>query len=211
MITRDQIRAARALLDWGQPRLAELAEVSTDLISKIENGVTDGSVKTLNRLQVILENHGIEFSKNDGVSRKTHQVYTIAGRDNFLSFFDKMYQEVLAVKELYACNVDERLFDKWLGETSDEHTTRMENIEGLVCLTLVEEGQDYFPCESYTQYRWVKKAHFDPSPFYVFGDTVAILLFEEDVTVIVINHPDVARSYKKQFLMAWDGALIPPK
>lgn len=207
-ITASQIRAARALLDWKQETLADKVGISKHTISKIENGDTQGSIQTLKKIARVLEDSGVEFIENEGVRKRVTQIYTLTGRENLLHFFDSMYEEVKESKELYACNVDEKLFDEWLGEVSDDHTRRMENIEDLICLTLVEEGKDYFPCESYTEYRWAKKAHFDSSPFYVFGDKVAILLFEEDVTIIVIHHSDVARAYKKQFYVAWENAII---
>jgi transcriptional regulator with XRE-family HTH domain len=210
-ITLEQIRAARALLRWTQKDLAAHAGVNDDQVHNFEGG-RSRSLEVLEAIYQAFVTNGIEFTDGEGVRKKTNQVYTLKGRDNFLRFFDGMYEEVKQVKELYACNVDEELFDKWLGETSEEHTRRMEEIDGLVCLTLVEEGKDYFPCESYTEYKWVKKAHFEPSPFYVFGDKVAILLFEDDdVSMIVIHHPDVARAYKKQFLLAWETALVPEK
>ena len=209
-ITLEQIRAARALLKCTQNDLVAHARLNDDQVHNFEGG-RSRSLEVLEAIYQAFITNSIEFTDGEGVRKKTNQVYTLKGRDNFLRFFNGMYEEVKQVKELYACNVDEELFDKWLGETSEEHTRRMEEIDELVCLTLVEEGKDYFPCESYTEYKWVKKAHFEPSPFYVFGDKVAILLFEDDVSIIVIHHPDVARAYKKQFLLAWETALVPEK
>ena len=209
-ITLEQIKAARALLKWTQKDLAKHAGLNDDQVQNFEAS-RSRSLEVLEAMHQAFTINGIEFTDGEGVKKKMNHVYTLQGRESFLRFFDAMYEEVQHIKELYACNVDEKLFDKWLGEVSDDHTRRMELINGLVCLTLVEEGKDYFPCESYTEYKWVKKAHFEPSPFYVFGDKVAIIVYEDDVSIIVINHPDVAKSYKKQFLLAWETALLPEK
>lgn len=205
-ISIEQIKAARALLKWTQKELAAHAGLNDDQVQNFEGGRSK-SLDVLESIYTAFMMNGIEFTDGEGVRKKATQIYTLTGRNNFLRFFDEMYEEVKNIKELYACNVDEELFDKWLGEVSEDHTRRMEEIDNLVCLTLVEEGKDYFPCASYTKYKWVKKTHFEPSPFYVFGNKVVILLFEKDVSIIVIHHEDVARAYKKQFLMAWETAL----
>lgn len=207
-ISVEQIKAARALLKWTQKDLATYAGVNDDQVHNFEGG-RSRSLEVLEAIHRAFITNGIEFTDGEGVKKKSTQIYTLTGRENFLRFFDEMYEEVKKIKELYACNVDEELFDKWFGSASESHTRRMEAIQDLVCLTIVEEGKNYFPCASYTKYKWAKKAHFEPSPFYVFGDKVAILLFEQNVTIIVIHHADVARAYKKQFLMAWDSALTP--
>lgn len=207
----NQIRAARGLCNWTVTDLGKLIGVAPTTISAIETGRSAGSLEVLTNIFYAFQAANVELTEDGGVRPKQEQIYTLTGQDNFLRFFDSMYEDVEKAKELYACNIDEELFDKWLGKVSDDHIRRMQAIEGLYCLTLVEEGKNYFPCDGYTEYRWVKKDFFDAAPFYTFGEKVAILLFEDDVTIIVIQHPDVARAYKKQFFMAWENALPIPE
>ena len=63
MITRDQIRAARAALRWSASELAKRSEVGTQTVKRFElsKGVPAGRTSTLEKLRLTLEAAGIEF------------------------------------------------------------------------------------------------------------------------------------------------------
>lgn len=71
MITPRQIRAARALLDWSQQELADKAIVSLNAITRLERGVVDPRMSTLDAVQKALTKAGVEFisaaDKGEGV------------------------------------------------------------------------------------------------------------------------------------------------
>jgi transcriptional regulator with XRE-family HTH domain len=73
-ISRDQCRAARALLDWTQDRLAEQSSVSKKTIADFEAGRRVPYDRTLIDIQKAFEDGGIEFipqnGKGDGVRFK---------------------------------------------------------------------------------------------------------------------------------------------
>jgi transcriptional regulator with XRE-family HTH domain len=60
-VSAGAIRAGRALLGMSQADLAELAKVSTPTIRRIETDQKGVSVETVNRVQGVLEEAGIEF------------------------------------------------------------------------------------------------------------------------------------------------------
>ena len=64
MITAEQIRAARALLGWTAQVLADASGVGVATIRRYElhNGVPNGTVERLIKLQAALEQGGIEFT-----------------------------------------------------------------------------------------------------------------------------------------------------
>lgn len=68
MITANQLRAARALLDIDQRQMAHLAELSVPTIQRMEasDGVIRANVDSLMKLVSALENAGIELI-NPGV------------------------------------------------------------------------------------------------------------------------------------------------
>ena len=66
MVTREQIKAARAVLDWSARDLAERSGVAANTVSRFENGA-DALGETLTKLQAVLEAHGIEFVKLDAI------------------------------------------------------------------------------------------------------------------------------------------------
>ena len=69
MITANQLRAARALLNIDQRQTAELADLSVPTIQRMEasDGVIRGNVDSLMKLVSALENAGIELI-NPGVA-----------------------------------------------------------------------------------------------------------------------------------------------
>jgi transcriptional regulator with XRE-family HTH domain len=72
MITANQLRAARALLNIDQRQMAELAYLSVPTIQRMEasDGVVRGNVDSLMKLVSALENAGIELI-NPGVPSST--------------------------------------------------------------------------------------------------------------------------------------------
>jgi transcriptional regulator with XRE-family HTH domain len=65
-ITREQCRAARALLDWQQTDLIKNSRVSKKAIVDFERGYTTPWPRTLDDLRRTFEAAGIEFIGNDG-------------------------------------------------------------------------------------------------------------------------------------------------
>jgi transcriptional regulator with XRE-family HTH domain len=72
MITANQLRAARALLNIDQRQMADLASLSVPTIQRMEasDGVVRGNVDSLMKLVSALENAGIELI-NPGVPSPT--------------------------------------------------------------------------------------------------------------------------------------------
>ena len=68
MLSSEQIRAARALLRWSARQLAEKSGVHPTTVQRLENGngSPGGTVKTLVRVQAVLEEAGVEFKSQDG-------------------------------------------------------------------------------------------------------------------------------------------------
>ena len=65
MITRDQVRMARAALGWGVRELAAKARVSANTVSRYENGA-DALGGTLLKIQRVLEQGGIILIDENG-------------------------------------------------------------------------------------------------------------------------------------------------
>jgi predicted transcriptional regulator len=61
-ITPQQVRAARALLQWSRPKLAKKVGVSLSTILRVEEGTA--RPVTLRAIKAVLENEGVEFVPN---------------------------------------------------------------------------------------------------------------------------------------------------
>ena len=66
MITPEQCRAARGLLDWSQQRLADEAQVGIVTVRLLESGQNQPRRATLNVVRRTLEDAGVEFIDENG-------------------------------------------------------------------------------------------------------------------------------------------------
>jgi predicted transcriptional regulator len=61
-LTSQQVRAARALLQWSRPKLAKKVGVSLSTILRVEDGTA--RPVTLRAVKAVLEDEGVEFIPN---------------------------------------------------------------------------------------------------------------------------------------------------
>lgn len=211
-ITTAQIRGARGLLGWNQSDLSDRTGISTTSIGAIENGNTQARESTLVLIRRAFEGGGVEFIGQDGVRIRNSQVRTYSGKAGFWDFYEDVYNTVVANPgKVLVSNVDERDFEKWLAEENlKTHVERMRSIQGLSYQILIREGDTHFlATPDYCEYRWIPKKDFTSVPFYIYGDKMAVLLFNVEPTVIVIQQASVADAYRKQFASMWDNSMEP--
>ena len=219
LITPAQCRMARALLNWTQPELAEKCNLAPMTISKFEKEGADNrpEARTLEKIRRALESGGVEFAEDDGVKRNVHRVQIYQGVEGFAKFYDELYEVAKSQGgEFCVNNVSEKIFDKWHGtrERLQSYLDRMaeviRNDPTFNMRIIIEEGDTNFRATKYAQYRWANKEQFSDISFYVYGDRLAILIFEkDDVYISVIPNSRVANAYRKQFDMAWKLAHDP--
>ncbi|MFD9900266.1 multiprotein-bridging factor 1 family protein [Mesorhizobium sp. NPDC059025] len=65
-ITPEQVRAARALLDWSRENLADASGVTIRTLARIESAQTVPRESTLEALTRALEHAGVEFIPANG-------------------------------------------------------------------------------------------------------------------------------------------------
>ncbi len=207
MITPTQMRAARAMLDVSQGHVAEYLGIAANTLSKIESGQSDVSMSRMSDIQRFYEREGIEFTNNDGVQRRTGGVVTYSGRNDFLDFMDDVYNTVKDGGEILVNNVAEVEFLRWMGEDVTSHMVRMSNIKNLSFKILVKEGDENTVASNYAKYRSLLASEFGTVPLYLYGDKMALIIFEEnDVDVFVIRHSAVSKYFCNRFLEQWDKA-----
>lgn len=209
MITTAQIRGARGILGWSQGDLAERTDISATSIGSIENGITQARTSTLEIIQRTFEDAGIEFLASDGIRKRSGEIQIFSGKAAFWQFYEDIYNTLLQTPgEVVVHNVDERKFEKWLGEDNvSTHVNRIKAIKGVTYRILLKENDHYFlATPDYSEYRWINASFFSSVPFYVYGKKLAILLFESEPTVIVLDYPAVAEAYRLQFESFWSMA-----
>lgn len=211
-ITTAQIRGARGILNWSQSDLAERTGISATSIGSIENGQSTPRENTLKAIRQAFEHAGIEFLGKEGVRLRRNDIHVYEGKNNFWGFYEDIYQ---TIKDnpgtIMVSNANEREFKNWLsGEQIETHTKRMTALDNVHYKIMIQEGDTYFLASSdYAEYKWIPKDQFASVPFYVYGDKLAILLFKDEPTVIVINYPSVAEAYRVQFMAMWAAGTTP--
>lgn len=66
MITKEQSRAARGLMDWSQSYLAEKANLGESTVRDFEKGRRVPSINNLAAIRAALEAAGVEFIPENG-------------------------------------------------------------------------------------------------------------------------------------------------
>ena len=104
--------------------------------------------------------------------------------------------------------VDENLF--WaMGDYSPFHRKRMTQLvaerKDIKVLAIVCEGDTNLVASDYNEYRWISKEIFAPVPFYIYGETLAIMDFQTvpAPTILVHKFPAITNAYRKQFEAFW--------
>ena len=206
-ITVQQIKAARALLDWDQQALADHAGLQVHQIRTLETERAKSS-KVIEAVYKTFVDHGLGFI-DDGVTKRRFEMKVLHGQTGFWAFYDDIYETVRQHGgRILVSNVEETVFWKWLGDYRIIHRERMEKLNNFTQKILVKEGtQNLLTNYHTTSFALLSSTQFTGVPFYLYGTKLAIINFEEnDVQVFIIDHPNISVAYEKTFYALWDSA-----
>ena len=210
MITPMQMRAARAMLDLSQGEVAAYLGIAANTLSNIEAGKSDVPASRLKDIQDYYEGHGLDFTQDEGVKRKSSDVIVYKGHEGFTQF----RSDVLAMAkkgslDICVSNVDERNFSRWGGtEMNAQYREEMSKIDDVTCRIIVKKGDMNFVASGFAEYRWADETDFGDIPFYIFGDKTAIIPFSEnELHIFIIHHSLITKFYRQQFESNWSKAI----
>lgn len=216
MISIQQLKAARALLDWRQEDLAHKSGISLAAINKLEREIVSPRQFTMETLQQTFEREGVEFTEGPGV-RMTSDLFRMQVLDGE-SAPGKLLDDIFMTlkdwpgpKEMLLSGLDE---SHWLpySDTVKNHQKRMrENDFGWRAL-ICDGDRHFLPYIKSPEktYRWISRELFTQMLYYVYGNKYAMVIFEKPVRVIIIESKIVAETYRRQFEMNWKNAKIIP-
>jgi transcriptional regulator with XRE-family HTH domain len=212
MISANQLRAARAHLDLSQDDVAAAAGITKSTLSNIERGATDGSSRSLDALRQFYENHGLQFTENNGIKIVHTDVRSYEGAAGFKVFMNDVIETMEKSPGTYCVsNVDENNWLKWLGmEEAIKLRDRIAAIPGIHAHILVKEG-DNTVFATYAEYRALPvDLFYENTSYYVYADKFAMIRFDPDnVTVRVLHNRYFTESYKLMFYRFWDTMAVP--
>ncbi len=104
--------------------------------------------------------------------------------------------------EIFISGVDERRFVDEDKIALYQHLKRLQKLDCSERI-LVKEGDTYFVKGTQTEYRWIPKESFNPTPIYVYGNKLTIVIWGSPNYAIIIENRNLADSYRKQFNLLW--------
>ena len=211
MITAEQIRAARALLNWKQSDLARESGISLPSINTIERGTGSPRVDTLQALQNALANAGIELIGQQGVTRH-REVFEITehqGDDFIIQINNDLFSCMHGPDDVaMMLGLDEREFAAYSATEMlryDDYLIKT----GFTQKILVREGDTYLlsPPDCY---RWITPELLGTIPYLVYKDRLAMMMWDAK-RVVIIRSQSIADTFRKQFEFLWElGKPVPP-
>lgn len=228
MITAAQLRAARGLMDWTRSELAKHAGLSAETIKNIEHGVYMPQEATIAAVVSAFAEHDVEFYEDEGVKFHHDTVIKYDGVEGFKRFMDDVYKtartntESHIEKPFCMSHLDDSFFKEYLGDFFTVHHVKRMNAlrDKFKMLILIIDkpetlSNEEYSSGSYREYRIQSEHAVGNVPFYVYGDKLAIIIFEEKKKpqIIVIDSPSVAKAYREQFNVLWNSSapLTPTK
>lgn len=210
MISIEQIKAARALLDWTQEELAAAANLSKPSINTLERRIANPKMDTLNAIQRALEKAGVEFTDGPGVKLQSSILKTqiLEGEDALVRLCHDIFDTLVGTdKELMISGIAEKKYRDWGGKRILAEIDRRVK-HNIKTRLLACEGDTNF-IEPISHYRWMQKDFFPIAPTYIYDNKYAIFLWGPPRKVVLIENAEIAESYRQQFLAHWATAKIP--
>ena len=211
LITKEQIKAARALRQWDQKDLADQIGISMTALGNIETGKSRPSSQTLSKIIHVFSQEGIEFIIG-GVRHRQDIVSFIGGEECFEKLMIDAYEDQKKIKgEVLFKGADERKNS----EIIDHMTLKMRDA-GIRTRFLIEEGNSYI-LGNKEDYRCIPKKYYTSNDVTViYGNKVAYYLGDgnikpvlSDASVMIIHHPVLAENARRDFEFLWAHCKSP--
>ncbi|MDX2027928.1 MAG: helix-turn-helix transcriptional regulator [Alphaproteobacteria bacterium] len=209
MINAEQIRAARALLDWSTAELAKQTGLTVNGINKIERGHVQAHGGTLEKLQDVFEAAGVEFLPSSGVRKKDRIIETYDGEEADQRILDDIYKTLQnGGGEVLIAHVDEKNAAESLSkEFLSNHLKRLEKID-VTERMLVRTGDTNLIADK-EAYRAVPAEYFVSTPMFIYADKLALLSWRPTPRAVIIHDERFAESARRLFNFVWDNAEQP--
>ena len=196
------LKARRVEIGLTQEELSRKSDVPYTTLTKVESGaIRNPSMQVVQKLAQFMG-----LSLDSALSPRTFY------GDNCLF---EIFRDVLATMRepgefMYLSGIEE---GRYLKENQPELLKFISGLKssGFKQRLLVCEGDLNFLEGDHLEYRWVPKQYFHPTPVYVYGDRVAMLVWDPVHQAIIIENKALAESYRKQFLFVWDHSKPAPR
>lgn len=205
-----QIKAARALLDWSQEKLAKVSSLSIATVRKLEVGNISPRGTTNTLIRRAFEGAGLEFIEPFGVRQRPEEITVFQGEEGARDFWDDVYETSQKMRaEIVQVWPTLRQMTRLIGDYKTVHAERMLSLkEDVPVKCILTEDNEFLPFPGYVDYRFLSSKYIDSVQFYVYGDKYAVIPFSNssDYKIIVIQSREASASFRRQFHSMWDRA-----
>ena len=203
MLTKEQVKAGRAILDWSQGELAQKADVSIEAVKSFERDESRSRPSTVESIREALEEGGIDFIR-DGVRQRDDLLKRLEGDQPYIDMVENLTEDMEKGEEVLFFGADNSISPP---EVIKQERRLIDN--GAKLRYLVEEGDEYlvYPLECY---RYIGSDYFENSVVVVCGDKIGMLL-EDEKTSIVIRNVRLSNMLKNLFESTWHNGETPEK
>lgn len=206
MIAREQIKAARALLDWSQKDLAEKSGMSEPTIKLIETGKVNSKPDTLQQIQQTLEIAGIEFLPQKGVRFKDDLLTVIEKQNENDNVYTKLMDDIFYTTRGKYSDILFSFVDQSISppEVISKQKLIRENGSTMRFLVRYEDKVLLYPSN---EYRYLPKGYYLNNPTVIYGNKFAVAVIDSEgrgiKKVIIIHDKDIAAIKRNEFEIIW--------
>lgn len=209
MINAEQIRVARAILDWSTADLANRTGLTVNGLNKIERGNVRPQEATLQIIQKSFEKAGLEFLPFSGVQKKERIVAVWEGPGSCKKLLGEIYQELRDTGgEVLISGANEAFFVRNVGEKQAKDYILQLISANIRERLLIKEGDTFFIGPK-SFYHWLPEQYFSIDPFLIFGRKAALVLWEQPEMVIVLEDTNMVESLTNLFEFIWKNTTGP--
>lgn len=209
MITAEQSKAARSLLNWSAKDLAIRADVPNSTVTKFEKYKAALTTSTIEKIIAAYRQANIRFKDSSGVELLQETSDILQGPDCVKKLWEKILDsfEGYDSGEVMITHVDER---RALKESNADLETHIQNLKdrNISERLLSCEGDTFFLTDPEC-YRWLDRSIYNSErSTYVFNGCVAIQLWHSDIVIFVRNRK-AFNAEKERFELLWENAKTP--
>ncbi len=209
MITIEQIKAARGLLDWTQTDLAEKSGLSLTAINNLERKIVQPRMATLETVREAFEQNGILFTEGPGVRLcgEPFECLKFEGNDAIARQAEDLFAHIGTGGSLWICGSDESNWERVAPGVQARYNDYMRaNKVDERIIVPVGSRQFVSPPEVY---RWLPVDSIGNMHWMVYADRVCWVLWDHVPRCIIIRSPTLAEGHRRQFLFLWELAHEP--
>ena len=208
MISAEQIKAARAWIDWTRDALAHESGVSPATIRNLENGKI--SHRSAEVVRLAFENKGFKFHGKNGLSRHIDESRTYEGPGSCDEFYDDLLTTITQQHgEIAATFKTQEQFARSLGVADDTCLERLERLGTLTTVKCLLSGARhlFLPMEP-VQFRAIAHSPFGVLGTFVYADKTAIVVTNGvDFVFHVMKSVQISKESWKEFTTCWEAGL----